>query len=64
MIEGNKKLSYCNQQVDSFFKVNLSTLVDDKAALNASQYLVMDNRYFHELKTSGVATVAEKMDKD
>jgi nitrogen-specific signal transduction histidine kinase len=49
MIESDKKLSYCNQQADSFFKVTLSTLVDNKDTLNAAQYLIMDNRCFHEL---------------
>jgi len=36
MIEGDKKLSYCNQQADNFFGVTLSTLVDNKDTLNAS----------------------------
>ena len=63
MIESDRNLSYCNQQADSFFKVTLSTLVDNKDTLNAAQYLIMDNRCFHELKTSGVATVAEKMER-
>ena len=64
MIESDRNLSYCNQQADSFFGVTLSTLVDNKEALNAAQYLIMDNRCFHELKTSGVTTVAEKMERD
>ena len=57
-------LSYCNRQADSFFGVTLSTLVDEKDTLRASQYLIMDCRCFYELKTSGFATVAEMMEKD
>jgi nitrogen-specific signal transduction histidine kinase len=36
MIESDKKLSYCNQQADSYFRVTLSTLVDNKDTLNAA----------------------------
>lgn len=54
------KLTYINQQVDTFFGVSLShvPLTD---ILGKSAYLITKNRCFHELKTSRVKKVAEKM---
>ena len=54
-------LSYCNQQADNFFGVTLSQLNTDQTVLQNSQYKIMSNRCMHELNTSGVNKVAEKM---
>ena len=64
LISDEGKLSYCNQQADSFFGVSLSqlnALGDGGETFRMSQYQIMNNRCFHELKTSGVDQVAEKM---
>ena len=64
LISDEGKLSYCNQQADSFFGVSLSqlnALGDGGETFQLSQYQIMNNRCFHELKTSGVDQVAEKM---
>ena len=51
MVEESEGLSYCNQQADKFFDVDLSHLTTSKEKdLEKSQYLIVDNRCFHELK--------------
>ena len=65
MLENNK-LSYCNQQADSFFGVSLSELTTskkkkDKEVLQSCQYLLMNNRCMHELKTPDFNEAATKM---
>ena len=53
-------LQYCNQSADSFFDTTLSNL-GNMEILSASQYLILNMRCMHELKSSMVDTVAEKM---
>lgn len=60
MLEAGQ-LSYCNQKADTFFGVTLSPIADDVHTLISSQYLIMDKRCLHELKSKGVDEVAQHM---
>ena len=63
----SRKLSYCNQPVDSFFGVNLSNVTsnaENRQVLIDNTNLIMHKRCFYEQNTTGAGAVAEKMEKD
>jgi len=62
MLEGGG-LCYCNQQADSFFDVSLSHLTEPEQ-LHASQYLIMNQRSMHEVKSKGTSKIAERLEED
>jgi len=56
-------LCYCNQQADSFFDVELSH-VSSKEDLRAAQYLIMNQRCMHEVKSGRVAERLQEEEED